>query len=64
MPRYRLYRKDNTFEEIEISGTYVFFERRHQVYFPNVRAKIKNVYKLEEISNAKSSKKEKEENGN
>ena len=51
MAKYRLYRKDNTFEEIEVSGTYVFHERRHQVYFPSIRAKIKNVFKVEVIDN-------------
>jgi len=61
MARYRLYRKDNTYEEVEMSGAYVFFEKRHQVYFPNVRAKIKNVYRIEVVSNAESGKKEKEE---
>lgn len=54
MAKYRLYRKDNTFEDIEVGGTYVFFERRHQVYFPNIRAKVKNVYKVEVVSHAKS----------
>ena len=51
MAKYRLYRKDNTFEEIEVNGTYVFHEKRHQVYFPSIRAKIKNVFKVEVIDN-------------
>lgn len=57
MAKYRLYRKDNTFEEVNVGGTYVFFEKRHQVYFPNIRAKIKNVYKVEVVENAESEKK-------
>lgn len=61
MAKYKLYRKDNTFEEVEVSGTYVFLEKRHQVYFPNIRAKIKGVYKVEVVENAKSNKKKEKE---
>lgn len=64
MAKYKLYRKDDTFEIIEARGTYVFYERKHQVYFPSIRAKIKNVFKVEEIKNAKSGKKKQEEKAN
>lgn len=64
MAKYKLYRKDDTFEIIEARGTYVFYERTHQVYFPSIRAKIKNVFKVEEIKNAKSGKKKQEEKAN
>ena len=57
MPKYRLFRKDNTFEDVVVGGTYVFVEKKHQVYFPNIRAKVKNVYKVEEVlENAESEK--------
>lgn len=58
MPKYRLYRKDNTYEELDVNGTYVFFKARHQVYFPSIRAKIKSVYKVEVIDNGLQEKKE------
>lgn len=61
MAKYRLYRKDNTFEEVNMGGAYIFYEKTHQVYFPNVRAKIKNVYKVEVVKNAKSNTEEQEE---
>lgn len=59
MPKYRLYRKDNTFEDIEASGTYVFYPKTHQVYLPSIRVKIKSVYKVEVLDNAVSEEKEK-----
>lgn len=59
MPKYRLYRKDNTFEEMEVSGAYVYYEKTHQIYFPSIRAKVKSVYKVEVVDNAVSEKKEK-----
>jgi len=62
MRKFRLYRKDNTFVEIEVGGAYIFNPKIHQVYFPNIGAKIKSVYKVEVVKNAKSSKKNKEEN--
>ena len=60
MARYRLYRKDNTFEELEVRGTHVFYPKTHQVYFPTIRAKIKHVYKVEVVDNAESSQEQKE----
>ena len=62
MPKYRLYRKDNTFIEIFVAGTYVFRPTTHQVYFPSISAKIKSVYKVEVVENAESGKKKQKEN--